>query len=325
MIVAVTGSTGFVGQHLTKYLEQTGIQTIRVGRASGPSVDRAVGDFAPATDFADALAGADAVIHLANRAHVMNETVADPEAEYDRINHLATAKLARDAVRAGVRRFVFVSSIKVNGETATEAQPFRADDEPAPADAYGRSKLAAERALAKIAQETGLEVVVIRPPLIYGPGVKANFAALIESVLSGSSLPRLFGAAENPRAMIDVGLFSEALVRTVRHPKASGRTFLVADPVILPLNQLIRELFRASGRDEPLFPVPTVLLRMAGLLTGQGERIRRLLDPLSIEQSEFFRFMQWHPDKGHDLERTVAWFRNHISGTGIRSARQKVV
>ena len=196
-----------------------------------------------AQSWTPALQGIDAVIHCAARVHVMDERAADPLAEFRAVNVEATRHLAQQAAAAGVRRFVFVSSIKVNGEETTPGRPFTADAEPQPQDPYGQSKLEAERALFEIARQTGLEVVVVRPPLVYGPGVKANFASLMRALQRRLPLP--FGSIDNRRSLVARDNLVDLLVLCTRHPAAAGQVFLVSDGEDLSTAQLCRGLSRA--------------------------------------------------------------------------------
>ena len=308
MTVAVTGASGFVGQHLVRQLAEQNMTVRRIVRTGAGADDFAVGDLAAASDLHQAVGGCDCVFHLANRAHVMHEAASDPEAEYDRVNVAATLNLAEAAARKGVRRFVYLSSIKVNGETAPTSRPFAPGCDPQPADAYGRSKLKAERGLMELSKRSGLEVVIIRPPLVYGPGVKANFLSLLALAHRNSPLLRLFGKATNRRAMIYVGTLCEALIRSISNPAVAGGVFTVRDPVELDLRGLVKHLLGAFGHGQQLLPVPVRLLRSAGRATGQTGKISRLLDELSVDPSLLFRQLDWRPEREDGLEQTAGWF-----------------
>ena len=311
----VTGATGFVGTHVIPALQGAG-WAVRAAVRSGagerlPEGVEAVvvGDLADRPDLGQALDGADAVIHLAGRAHVMRETAADAEAAFRRANVDATRHLAGQAVAAGVRRFVFLSSIKVNGERTTE-RPFTEADMPAPEDAYGRSKWAAEQALREIAVATGLEVVVIRPPLVYGPGVKANFLRLLGLIERGVPLP--FAGLHNRRSLVGVWNLCELIATAARHPAAAGETFLVSDQHDLSTPDLVRSIAAVMGRPARLFPFPTLVLRLGARLAGQGDVVERLVGSLQVDSAKATRLLDWLPMVSVEdgLRRTVEWYQS---------------
>lgn len=292
--VAVTGASGFVGREVLATLAARGLAAravLRRGVAAAALPDPVVvGEIGPRTEWAAALAGTRAVIHLAARVHVMDD-VGKHDA-YHRVNAAGTERLAREAARAGVRRLVFVSSIKVNGEATADA-PFRESDPPAPADAYGASKAAAEAGLRRVAAETGLEVVIVRPPLVYGAGVRANFRALMEAVRRGVPLP--LGRVRNRRSLVYVGNLADALVTALEHPAAAGETFLVSDGEAVSTPDLVRAIGRAVGRQARLLPVPVALLRAAGTLTGRGAAVERLTGSLVVDSSRIRSRLGWAP------------------------------
>lgn len=292
----VTGATGFVGTALVSRLLDEGYDIRGVTRRSGaedfpfqpvsvPAVD---GD----TDWGEALAGVDTILHLAARTHAVGEKGGGNLDDYRPLNVEGTRTLARAALRAGVRRFVFLSSIKVNGERTGE-RAFTADDSPAPEDAYGISKWEAEQALRDVVCDSGLEVVVVRPPLVYGPGVKANFARLVRWVRGGVPLP--FGAVDNRRSLVALPNLVDLLVRCVHAPEAAGRTFLVSDGVDVSTPGLIREIAAAMGRRARLWPVPLAALRLVGRMTGRGAEIERLCASLQVDIAETRRVLDWTP------------------------------
>jgi UDP-glucose 4-epimerase len=242
-------------------------------------------------DWRYALGGCGVVVHLAARVHVMHDTAADRLALYRTTNTDATLNLARQAAQAGVKRFVFVSSIKVNGEGRDA--PYRETDVPAPEDAYAISKWEAEQGLWRIAQETGLEVVILRPPLVYGPGVKANFRRLLDIVERGWPMP--LGAIRNHRSLLYLGNFVDAIRVCVEHPAAAGQTFLLDDggPVSTP--ELIRAVARAMGRPARLLPVPVAVLEFVGALLGRRAAVSRLTGSLWIDDSLIRTRLGWTP------------------------------
>lgn len=291
MRILVTGAGGFVGSALVPALRGQGDEVTEAGR-------RNVGELGPDTDWRPALGGVETVIHLANRAHVMREEVADPLPLFRQVNVEGSVRLAEQAAAAGVRRLVFVSSIKVNGEATRPGRPFTAADVPAPLDAYGLSKWEAEKALAAVAANTGLELVVVRPPLIYGPGVKGNLRSLMNVVRRGLPLP--LGAVDNRRSLVGLGNLCDLLSLCARSPEAVGRTFLARDGEDLSTPDLIRRMGRAVGRPARLLPVSPALLRLAGVLTGRGAAVGRLLGSLEIDDAETRAVLGWVPPFGVD-------------------------
>ena len=316
-IAVVTGATGFVGAHLIPALRGAGWTVRAAVRSAGGSLPAAVepvvvGDLTDAPDLREALAGVDAVIHLAGRAHVMRETAADVEGAFRRANVEATRHLAERAAAAGVRRFVFLSSVKVNGER-TGDRPFTEADAPAPEDAYGRSKWRAEQALHAIAAATGLEVAVIRPPLVYGPGVRANFLRLLRLVERGVPLP--LGSVCNRRSLVGVWNLCDLIVACAALPAAAGETFLVSDQQDLSTPALIRAIATAMGRPARLVPFPVAALRLAARLAGQGDAVERLVGSLLVDATRATRVLVWKPattvEEG--LRQTVDWYL-HLAG-----------
>ncbi|MDK4706459.1 SDR family oxidoreductase [Rhizobium sp. CNPSo 4062] len=291
-MILVTGATGFVGQALCTELSRRRMEYRPVSRNSRPGFV-AIGTMDRDTDWTDALAGVDVVMHLAARVHVMNESAADPLAAFRAVNVDATVNLARQAAAAGVKRFIFLSSIKVNGEGTSAARPFSASDAPHPEDAYGRSKLEAEEALLAISAETGMEVVIIRPPLVYGPGVKANFASLMR--WAARPFPWPFGAVRNRRSLIYVGNLVDFMLLSARHPDAGNRVFLVSDGEDLSIGQLISKLSLASGRKAWMLPVPPALLEGLGALLGRRAAAQRLLGSLQVDMGETRAVTGWSP------------------------------
>lgn len=293
MKVLVTGANGFVGTALLDHLRGRGDQVIGAVRCGqGPGVV-AVGDIGPDTDWRPALAGVETIVHLANRAHVMSETETDPLAVFRRVNRDGSLRLARQAVEFGVRRLVFVSSIKVNGEATRPGRPFTATDTPAPEDAYGVSKLEAERGLSELAAQTGLELVVVRPPLVHGPGVKGNLRTLMTAIARGMPLP--LGQVDNRRSLVGLGNLCDLLSLCARSPDATGQTFLSSDGEDLSSPELARRLGRALGCSPRLLPIPPVLLRLAGRITGRSAAVGRLLGSLQVDASATRDILGWSP------------------------------
>lgn len=290
--VVVTGATGFVGRALCETLSKAGHRVVPVVRNSaGLSDEVVIGDIGPATDWCAILPGCDAVIHLAARVHAGPARDAGDLSAYRRINTEATLSLARQAVRAGVKRFVFVSTIKVNGEGG--ARPYRETDAPAPADAYAVSKWEAETGLHRIASETGLEIVVLRPPLVYGPGVRANFLQLMRAIERGCPLP--LGTIHNRRSLLYLGNLTDALRLCLEHPGAAGRTFLLDDGKAVSTPELVCALAQAMGRPARLFSMPPWMLRAMGRLLGRTAELDRLMGSLDVDGSVIRSQLGWIP------------------------------
>ncbi len=305
--VAVTGATGFIGQALCTHLRSRGYMIVPAVRTlSTADVGTvAVGDIGPRTDWSKALAGIDCVIHCAARAHVLKETAAKPLEAFRVVNVGGTRRLAEQAAEMGVRRLVFLSSVGVLGVHTNGRSPFSASDPPAPSEPYGISKFEAEQVLWKIARDTGLEVVVVRPPLVYGPGVRANFLRLMQLVACGLPLP--FGSVENSRSLVALDNLVDLIVRCVRHPAASGQTFLVSDGEDLSTPELIRRIAQSMGTKARLLPVPPPVLRMFGRLAGRHVEMERLLGSLQVDIEHTRQTLNWAPpvtvDQG--LQRAV--------------------
>jgi nucleoside-diphosphate-sugar epimerase len=307
--VLVTGANGFVGRTLCQTFGEQGLRVRAALRTAHLGVDAAeivvVGDIGHRTQWDAALVGIDVVVHLAARTHVLND--ADNSDAYFEANTAGTLQLAESAVRAGVRRLVFLSSIKVNGER-TGAQPFRADDVPAPRDTYGESKRLAEQGLHDIAAKSSLELAIVRTPLVYGPGVRANFLRLMGLVRKGIPLP--FGATDNKRSLIAVWNLCDVMLRLTTIARLPAHTFLVSDDRDLSTPELIRLLAISMGRPARLVNVPRPLLRALGLVTGRGPEIARLCDSLRVDVTETRRLLAWEPAVSVEdgLARTVRWF-----------------
>jgi len=306
--VLVTGADGFVGGALCEALAASARQVRRAVRVARPGLTDAVatGDIGPDTDWRSALEGVSSVVHLAARTHVLREHAPDPPAEYQRVNLDGTRRLAQMAARAGVRRLVFMSSIKVNGE-ATE-RPFTERDAPRPEDAYGRSKWETEQALARISAETGLEVAVLRPPLVYGPGVKGNFLRLMDLVARGTPLP--LASIVNRRSLIYVGNLADAIVKAIDAPGAAGRTYLVSDGEDISTPDLVRVLAQALGVRPRLLPCPPALLQFGAALAGKRAELARLTSSLQVDSTALRRELDWRPrfTLAQGLAETARWY-----------------
>ncbi|MCU0119163.1 SDR family oxidoreductase [Pseudomonas sp. B2M1-30] len=294
--VLVTGASGFVGEAVVMRLlldrKFTPVAAVRgASNLAGlcQVVTFALGDRAelPALD------DIDVVVHCAARVHVMNETALDALAEFRKINVEGTAALARKAAAAGVRRFIYISSIKVNGERTTKGAPFRSDAVPAPQDAYGQSKLEAEQVLGLISRETGMELVIIRPPLVYGPGVKANFLSMVNWLNKGVPLP--LGGVQNRRSFISLSNLADVIIKCIDHPAAANNVFLVSDGVDLSTTQLLTCISKALGRSVLLIPIPVWILKSLLALVGKKVIAQRLFDSLEIDLAKTQATLGWSP------------------------------
>ena len=293
----ISGASGFIGKALCAELLRRG-QSVNAAVRSGNSlIEKAeviiVGAIDSKTNWADALRDVDVVIHLAARVHVMRESATDPLAEFLKVNLHGTSNLARQAACSGAKRLIYVSSIKVNGEQTNATQSFTELDEPTPPDFYSISKWQAEQALWRIAQETGLEIVVVRPPLVYGPGVKGNFAQMLAVVTKHIPLP--FASVHNRRSLIYVGNLVDALITCATHPVAAGQTYLVCDGEDVSTPDLLRRLGGARGCPVYLFPFPSNWLRRLGKLSGKSDQVERLLGSLQVDSGKIRRDLNWVP------------------------------
>lgn len=297
MHVAVTGANGFVGQAMCADLRLRGLYVrgatrSRYGLPSGVGYS-IIGAINGDTNWEDTLTGIDVVIHLAARVHVMQDDSADPLAEFRKVNVAGSENLARQAAQAGVKRLVYVSSIKVNGEETQGGDKFSELDAPLPQDPYGVSKWEAEQALHRVALETGLEIVIVRPPLVYGAGVKGNFAQMLKVLARGFPLP--LASVANLRSLVYVGNLADALIVCATHPLAAGQTYLVSDGEDISTSDLLRQLGAAMGHSARLFACPVTLLKLAGRLTGRADQIERLTGSLQIDSGKIRRELGWTP------------------------------
>ena len=276
--VLVTGSTGFVGGALICRLRPMSSQLVLPRQLDITAAE---------------ISGISTIIHLAARVHVMHDTATDPLAAFREVNVDTTLQLASQAAAAGVRRFVFVSSVKVNGEATAADHPFTERDAPAPQDAYALSKWEAEQGLRQIAASTGMEVVIIRPPLVYGPGVKANFAALMRAVQRGVPLP--LGAVRNLRSLVGLDNLVDFIITCAHHPAAANQTFLVSDGADISTPDLVRAMARAAGRPARLLWVPVGVLASLASLLGKRAAVDRLCSSLQLDISKARELLQWTP------------------------------
>lgn len=299
-MILVTGSTGFLGSALLKRLVADAPSGGVVAAVRRGGLSRAqgiypieVGDLTPFSDWSTALRRVTHVVHCAARVHVMHETVAEPLMSFRYVNVEGTLNLARQAASAGVRRFIFISSVKVNGESTSNGKAFTEADLPKPEDAYGQSKHEAEQGLRLIAAKSGMEVTIIRPPLVYGPGVKANFALLMRAVQAGWPLP--LGAVQNQRSLVALNNLVDFIISCITHTKAANETFLVSDGQDLSTPQLVRGMAQAAGVSERLLPIPVWALQFGASLAGKGDAIQRLCGNLQIDITKARGLIGWEP------------------------------
>jgi nucleoside-diphosphate-sugar epimerase len=295
-VILVTGSNGFVGTALCRTLRERGVKVRGAVRGAAGEEQVTVGDLSARTDWHAALAGCSCVIHVAARVHVMDDTDADQLAAYRAVNVDGTMQLARQAHAAGVKRMLFVSSIKVNGESTTGKAPYTATDTPLPVDPYGVSKMEAEIALRAFAAESGLEVVIVRPPLVYGPGVKANFADLLRLVKLGVPLP--FASVKNYRSMVALDNLVDLLIVCTLHPAAPGHVFLVSDGTDTGIAGLISMIGKAMGKRAILLPCPVSLMAMGARLLGKSSLVDRLFGSLQVDIAATRATLGWTPRVG---------------------------
>ncbi len=321
-MILVTGAGGFVGGAVVSRLatDRTCNGVVVASRRKLESLPQRVeqvqaGDLLPSADMSFALKNVDAVVHCAARVHVMQDDTRYPLQAYREVNVNSTLNLARQAAKAMVRRFIFVSTIKVNGDATKPGQIFRADDVPVPSDPYGLSKLEAERGLREIESITGMEVVVVRPTLVYGPNVRANFLRLLKIVEKGVPLP--FGLLENKRSLVAIDNLVDLLRTCIFHPKAAGQTFLVSDGQDLSTPDLIRQLAGLMGQDAGLINIPPRLLHFLGALTGRRQDVGRLLGSLQVDIEHTRAALDWIPPISVEvgLRKTVDWY---LSSHGCR-------
>lgn len=318
--ILITGANGFVGKALISELIENGF-CVRAPLRSIHAKNQlaylnssfletvVIGDIDTHTSWHTILEGVDAVIHLAARVHVMRDSVSNPLEEFRKINTYATERLARQAAELGVKRFIYLSSIKVHGEATKKDKAFAVQDLPNPQDAYAKSKWEAELVLKRIGQKTGMEIVIIRPPLIYGPEVKANFLQLLN--LINSPIPIPLKKADNKRSMIYLGNLVSVIVYSLTHPVAANQTYIVSDNETASVAELIQLLGKALNRRPYLIPVPKLLLKIVGGLAGKTAAINRLLSHLLVDINKVKRELAWTPPYSlqDGLSATANWYK----------------
>ena len=295
--VLVTGGNGFLGRAIVKALMiGRDFNVAALIRGAGFELDVPffrIDEMDGITSYLSILNDVDVIVHAAARNYVVSDKSIDPLAEYRRVNVEATVNLARQAAAVGVKRFVFISSIKVNGESTPLGKPFTATDVPHPEDFYAVSKLEAEQALLQISADSGMQVVIIRPPLVYGPGVKGNFASMMRIMAKGLPLP--LGAVDNRRSLVGLDNLLSVIIRCIDHPVAAGRVFLVSDGEDLSTTQLLQRLAASGGYKTLLIPVPVWFLQLAARMLGKRDVAQRLLRSLQVDIEETCRLLEWRP------------------------------
>lgn len=296
-LTLITGASGFVGSHLAADMRNRNLPIRAISRSESQGSIK-IESYTPETDWRPCLHGVDTIVHLAARVHVMRELEADPLAAFRLANVDSTINLARQAAEAGVKRFIFMSTIKVNGEETEPGRPFRNSDPPNPQDPYAISKTEAEAGLWKVASETGMEITVIRPPLVYGPGVGGNFRTLIKWVHHG--IPSVFANVNNKRSLIYVGNLTDFVMHVVAHPEAKNRHFLVSDGQSVSTHQLMDEIARAQGKKLRSWPLPEIILNRGGRIFGLQAKVKRLMTSLEVDDSGTRSSLGWH--QPHDVQ-----------------------
>lgn len=296
--ILISGASGFIGQALISYLTSHNLKPIAAVRTPNNTLPSniqqiQVGDLLPNTNWKNALSDIDVVIHLAARVHIMNDVNENPLAEFRKVNTLGTLNLARQASKAGVRRLIFLSSIKVNGESTSVGKKFSAQDNHIPVDPYGLSKYEAEQGLKEIAIQTGIEVVIIRPPLVYGPNVKANFLSMINWLHKGIPLP--LGAINNRRSLVSLDNLINLIALCIDHPAAKNQTFLVSDDNDLSTTELLKRTAKALGKPTRLIPLPVRFLSSAAILLGKRDIADRLCGFLQVDITHTKKTLGWFP------------------------------
>jgi nucleoside-diphosphate-sugar epimerase len=310
--ILVTGVNGFIGKNIYKdliklnYFVRGAVRNLDTALINGDTKYISVGNIDVETKWSNALEGVDCVIHCAGKTHVINKK--DELDIYRTVNREGTKHLAEQAVKAGVKRLIFLSSVKVNGETTFGSLILKHNDISQPEDAYGISKWEAEQALLEISKQTGLEVVIIRPPLVYGEGVKGNFLRLLDLVYKQIPLP--FAKINNLRSFVGLDNLIDLIICCIDHPKAGGKTFLVSDGEDLSTLDLIRKLSKFMNKSPRLFQVPQLIIQLIGRLVGKSSEVKRLLGSLRVDNSYTSEILGWSPALSLDesLEKTVRWY-----------------
>lgn len=298
MNILLTGYSGFVGKELLNKLTDYNVHLLGRNKSFIAELESDINytnlDINSSTNYANSLENIEAVIHCAGRAHIMNDSEDDPLAAFREVNTFGTINLAQQAAQAGVKRFIFISSIKVNGEGTEIGYPFTAEVNEAPTDPYGLSKYEAEKGLLAIAEETGMEVVIIRPPLIYGPGVKANFKSMLTLVSKGIPLP-FGGIRGNLRSLVSLDNLIDLILTCIKHPNAANQVFLVSDDKDISTADMFKNLAFAFNRTNRLLPIPAIFFKLSLSLIGKSKVYQRLGGSLQVDISDTCRKLDWKP------------------------------
>ena len=313
--ILITGVTGFVGTALCNVLRHGDHMLTGATRTAdmGAGPERVplyhIPEIGPETNWLQAVSGAEIVIHLAARVHLMKDRAADPLAEFRHVNTAGTIRLAEQAAAAGVKRFIFLSTTKIAGELSPPSG-FSETNPAQPEDPYGVSKWEAEQAIAEISKITGMEVVILRPPLVYGPGVKGNFLTLLKAIDRGTLLP--LGAIQNRRSLIFVGNLADAIDTAATHPDAAGQTFFISDEGTVSTSELIENIAVSLNKKSHLINMPLGLLKLAGAVTGKSGAIQRLIGSLTVDASKIHSLLDWRPPytMAEGLKITAEWWRS---------------
>ncbi|OEU62572.1 MAG: hypothetical protein BA867_05005 [Desulfobacterales bacterium S5133MH16] len=312
--VLVTGANGFIGTNLCKKLMGENFRVlgaVRSGKAAllpegveATHIESIDGD----TDWKNTLEGVNTVVHLAARVHVMKDSASDPFSECRKVNVMGSERLALAAVQYGVKRFIFISSVKVNGEENVRA--YKESDAPAPRDSYGISKMQAEKRIKEITADSDMDFVILRPPLVFGPGVKANFLKLIKTVDKGTPLP--LASVQNRRSLIYIENLTHAIITCIQHPNAGDQTYFVSDDEDVSTSELIQKIASALNKSARLFPFPQLLLFILGRLIGKGPAVDRLIGSLTVDISKIKQGLGWKPPftMEQGLRETAKWHLN---------------
>ena len=309
MLIAITGSSGFIGKHLAKSIISKGHEVRLIQKLSGPNVFQ-ISDIATFDNWAKAFEGVDIVIHCASKVHCFDRPTKKIYREFEKINVLATEKIAMQSAKSKVKRLIFLSTIKVNGEKTKIGFPLKNNSPTCPEDLYAKSKLKAEKILKSISQEENLEIVIIRSPLVYGPNVNANFLKLMEFIYKGFPLP--FLSINNKRSIIYVENLVSFIIICLKNDSAKNKTFLVSDALPISTPDLIKLISQFLKKNLKLFPCPLFILSIVGFITKTSNKLDKLIESLEIDPKETYEIMNWSPpfttEKG--IRKTVNWYKN---------------
>jgi UDP-glucose 4-epimerase len=314
MNILVTGSTGFLGRSLVEQLTLHSISVLARSELKSNNCVYHHGVIDNKSSYAKALLNIDVIIHCAARVHIMDDNSSSPLDEFREVNTHGTLNLAQQAATSGVKRFIFISSIKVNGESTELGLPFKPDDTFIPTDPYGLSKYEAEIGLCKIAEKSGMEVVIIRPPLVYGPGVKANFASMMKWVNKGLPLP-LGGITGNKRSLVSIDNLVNLIITCIDHPKAGNNTFLVSDDDDVSTTQLLVNMATALDSSNRLIPIPSKWFIVVAKLIGKPAISQRLCGSLQVDISKTKELLNWQPpfSRAKSMKKTANAFIESLS------------